>query len=711
MSASEREYVRGRERVNVRERERENVRERDKVRESFNAFERNTVRERKKEVVQSEAGDSEWKTVKSRRSRYLRTQTHGGKGRWQQRTRRNWRDDVDITSFYFTRFSEEVTKAELWRHFSHWGELKEIFIPNRRNREGKRYGFARFKGVGDRRSVEKELDNSFIRGLKLHVNIPKYGRGDMMKEPLRHRLVGERVDMTENIRLGEAPRRATVYKTTNRSYAEVAALPIQRSNQSSRENNLFAGGDTSSTTLSLDISEEDKARYKNVWVGRLKKLEVFERLDEEVAWHVGPSISAKYLGDDMALLLGLSDKRAAEIIGEETEQSSSLFYSLTKWNPQLRMDTRLVWLRCWGIPILGWKTEYIRKMVAAVGDMVDIDEDVEHMQRLYRARVLVRTPWPPLVHHTTRVLIDGVSYCIYIVEENGGIEPNGCRHDRSLWASSEEIISDVDDDDMATVRSWSTALPPTTAVGELGGEKAHHRHDPQPDPLTTGFINEPVGNDPPNRLMVSKSTSDTVESLKRKQFEWGTEKQLPDNVTFNEKSMDSEALGERFPQIIKADSSPFDCDSEKSLYEEEEAPKSGQHVEFTSHGSHTPPYGYSEAHNHIGPSTINTPEAKLNETHQQHQEISKGLQVYTRKKWYKKKEAQQDSLTELNSALLEKEKEAITERQRELLYQMGLTHGGDPQQFLGLMADLEQRDNDMAAEKGVDRCTNDNTLI
>ena len=46
-----------------------------RVRESFNAFERNTVRERKKEVVQSEAGDSEWKTVKSRRSRYLRTQT------------------------------------------------------------------------------------------------------------------------------------------------------------------------------------------------------------------------------------------------------------------------------------------------------------------------------------------------------------------------------------------------------------------------------------------------------------------------------------------------------------------------------------------------------------------------------------------------------------------------------------------------------------
>ena len=96
-------------------------------------------------------------------------------------------------------------------------------------------------------------------------------------------------------------------------------------------------------------------------------------MEEEVAWHVGPSFSAKYLGDDMTLLLGLSDTSAAEIICEETEQASSLFYSLTKWNPQLRTENRLVWLRCWGIPVVMWKMENIRMIVAAMGDLVDAD--------------------------------------------------------------------------------------------------------------------------------------------------------------------------------------------------------------------------------------------------------------------------------------------------------------------------------------------------
>ena len=79
-------------------------------------------------------------------------------------------------------------------------------------------------------------------------------------------------------------------------------------------------------------------------------------------------------------------------MAEEIEQGSSLFYSLTKWKSQLHTGNRLIWLRCWGIPLVAWSIDNIRKMVAVVGDLVEVDDDVEHMQRLDRARVLVRTP-------------------------------------------------------------------------------------------------------------------------------------------------------------------------------------------------------------------------------------------------------------------------------------------------------------------------------
>ena len=59
--------------------------------------------------------------------------------------------------------------------------------------------------------------------------------------------------------------------------------------------------------ITLKISEGDIRRYENTWVGRMKQLEIFERLEDEVLWKLGPGVSPKYLGDDMVLLLGLSD--------------------------------------------------------------------------------------------------------------------------------------------------------------------------------------------------------------------------------------------------------------------------------------------------------------------------------------------------------------------------------------------------------------------
>ena len=88
----------------------------------------------------------------------------------------NWRDHEDITSFYFTCFADDITEKELWHHFKKWGDIREIFIPNRRNYTGRRYRFVRFKGVRDIPYTAKQLDRIVIGGMKLYVNIPRYGR-------------------------------------------------------------------------------------------------------------------------------------------------------------------------------------------------------------------------------------------------------------------------------------------------------------------------------------------------------------------------------------------------------------------------------------------------------------------------------------------------------------------------------------------------------
>lgn len=123
--------------------------ERDRERASESLKERDIERGR----------DDGWERVRTRGRTTARDKAHStGRSRWldpgfsgrnQQTNTSNWRDRADISSFYFTRITDEITEKELWRHFKQWGDVREVFIPSKRNKNGRRYGFVRFKGVTD----------------------------------------------------------------------------------------------------------------------------------------------------------------------------------------------------------------------------------------------------------------------------------------------------------------------------------------------------------------------------------------------------------------------------------------------------------------------------------------------------------------------------------------------------------------------------------
>jgi hypothetical protein len=71
-----------------------------------------------------------------------------------------------------------VSQVELWREFQKWGRVREVFIPNKRNKYGKRFGFVRFLDVKDPKSLETKLDNIKMNETKLHVNLPRFARQD-----------------------------------------------------------------------------------------------------------------------------------------------------------------------------------------------------------------------------------------------------------------------------------------------------------------------------------------------------------------------------------------------------------------------------------------------------------------------------------------------------------------------------------------------------
>ena len=71
----------------------------------------------------------------------------------------------------------------------------------------------------------------------------------------------------------------------------------------------------------------------------------------------------------------------------------------------MRSGYRLTWVHCWGIPLIAWDTQQIKKIMANISDMVDVDDDVEELRKLDMAQILIKTPWKPLLQHTVNVHI------------------------------------------------------------------------------------------------------------------------------------------------------------------------------------------------------------------------------------------------------------------------------------------------------------------
>lgn len=80
----------------------------------------------------------------------------------------------NFTTFFITEFGDKWRVQDLFFELKEFGELEEIVIPPRRDKNGRRYGFTRFLNVSGENMMEIKLDNLVLEGRKLFSNLPGF---------------------------------------------------------------------------------------------------------------------------------------------------------------------------------------------------------------------------------------------------------------------------------------------------------------------------------------------------------------------------------------------------------------------------------------------------------------------------------------------------------------------------------------------------------
>ncbi|MCI25192.1 RNA-binding protein 25-like, partial [Trifolium medium] len=113
---------------------------------------------------------------RSEGGRGLETTTHTTKHKPESYGFRS--EEGKTTTFFITNFPEDAAAEELWRLLRRYWKLGEIYIPSKRDKHGKRFGFAKYVEVENSHNLLKKIEGTWMGTYKLRANLSKFKKGD-----------------------------------------------------------------------------------------------------------------------------------------------------------------------------------------------------------------------------------------------------------------------------------------------------------------------------------------------------------------------------------------------------------------------------------------------------------------------------------------------------------------------------------------------------
>jgi len=314
----------------------------------------------------------------------------------------------NVTTFFFSHFLVNYGERELWKIFQRWGRLHEVFISRKLNRWGNRFGFVRFYDVRNVGRLEKELDFIRIGNMKLHVNVPRY-----MK-----------VNVSEGDNVGKQNPKAKVQQQ-----AQGMIKSVWREKEGGKQKSLgrvkSRNGDEVESAWkgqSFLAQTVEPEWLVDSWVGTMKIYRSMEALRELMMQAGLGSIKTRFLGDKDVLLTRQDGMKLKDIATANSDVMAEIFEFLQPWTADNPRGIKVVWIRCYGLPLNLWTMDCFSHIANNVGTLLEVDEATLEWERLEYARLKVRIQVSDKADLSKRMKINDMVYLVTFIEEVVEIE-------------------------------------------------------------------------------------------------------------------------------------------------------------------------------------------------------------------------------------------------------------------------------------------------
>lgn len=335
-----------------------------------------------------------------------------------------------FTTFFFSHFPDNFDAKAMWDVFKKYGNVKEVVIPNRRNRAGMRFRFVRLWDVVDCQSMERRLDNIIIGSTKLHVNIPRFqkGPGDKAqrevgavpgggfigkKQPNANKgfLHGTQRQMNNCLGSeGEGGQRKSYKKALEEGRREAQSLALGINERNS-------GGSNQGIKGTIEVEEKVEQWLKESLVGVVRDVAILNNIQDMFILEGMNYVRVRYLGDCMVLLTGEEGANVREIWNQASDWLDEHFSSISPWKPEMVPSKRMIWVRCEGIPLHLWNTSFFENVTKEAGELVAVADETRSFKKIDAARLCLRTEIMESVFLHFKMQLNRNLYNIRLMEE------------------------------------------------------------------------------------------------------------------------------------------------------------------------------------------------------------------------------------------------------------------------------------------------------
>jgi len=93
--------------------------------------------------------------------------------------------DATTVSVFFTSFPVNAKNSDLRSLFARFGQVEEVFVPKKLHKWGRKFGFVKYKEVGNEEDLEGRLEEVLIWNHKLKVNQARFGREKQQEKEVK----------------------------------------------------------------------------------------------------------------------------------------------------------------------------------------------------------------------------------------------------------------------------------------------------------------------------------------------------------------------------------------------------------------------------------------------------------------------------------------------------------------------------------------------